>query len=320
MQQLWTTDTVHPRESLSYWIEAVCRTYAPLDCAAGNPEALFYGHIDLSDVGDVRLTQVRSSAQKVRRSRSSIGRETEDKLLFSIQKSGHCNVVQDGRVATLMPGDLALYDTTRPYDLIFDGDFSQYVVALPGKVLRPHLAAPERLTARRISGGSGIGRAVFQAIESVMVDSDGLPKIAARPMEEALRGLLAAGILSLPDAEALPGQTAADARRALIKAYALQNLRDPELGVSSIAAAQGVDASTIHRAFDGEIETLSRWIWGKRLEHAYQDMRDATQSRRTLTDIAFSWGFNDMAHFSRAFKARFGHSPREARRSRPQTH
>ncbi|MBV6635963.1 MAG: helix-turn-helix domain-containing protein [Mameliella sp.] len=315
MQPIWTTSTVPPKESLSYWVEAVCRTYTSLDCEDRNRQAPFFGHIDAGMVGEVRLTHVRAAAQRVRRTQTSIAHCPEDKLLFSIQKAGRCNVVQDGRVAALTPGDFALYDTTRPYELIFDEDFSQYVVALPGSVLRPHLLAPEGLTARRIPGASSIGRAVLNAIESVALNDEDLETDMARPMEEALRGLLAAGVLSLPGACAMPGKTAGSARRAMIKAYALRHLRDPDLGVGSIAAAHGVDASTIHRAFDPEEETLSRWIWGQRLENALRDLRDPVQARRTLTDIAFSWGFNDMAHFSRAFKARFGQSPRAARRS-----
>ena len=34
---------------------------------------------------------------------------------------------------------------------------------------------------------------------------------------------------------------------------------------------------------------------------------------RSVSDIAFSWGFNDAAHFSRAFKERFRVTPKEFR-------
>ena len=218
-------------------------------------------------------------------------------------------------MATLMPGDFVLYDTTRPYELTFDEDFSQYVVALPGHVLRPHLTSPDRLTARRVPGGSSIGRAVLHAVETVACAQADLGGAAARPMEEALCGLLTAGVLSLPGAEARPEKRASGARRAAIKAYALQYLCDPELSVSMIAAAQGIDSSTVHRAFEHDGETVTRWIWGQRLENARRDLCDPAQAKLTITDIAFSWGFNDMAHFSRAFKTRFGQSPRAARKS-----
>ncbi|MBI3376628.1 MAG: helix-turn-helix domain-containing protein [Betaproteobacteria bacterium] len=36
---------------------------------------------------------------------------------------------------------------------------------------------------------------------------------------------------------------------------------------------------------------------------------------RGICDIAYRWGFNDPTHFGRAFRERFGQSPREFRQS-----
>jgi AraC-like DNA-binding protein len=36
--------------------------------------------------------------------------------------------------------------------------------------------------------------------------------------------------------------------------------------------------------------------------------------------MAFSWDFNDVAHFSRAFRQRFGQSPRGFRPAQPTAH
>ena len=49
-------------------------------------------------------------------------------------------VSQDGRDALLGPGDFALYDSTRPYQLQFDDDFQQFVLKLPGPTLRTRAA------------------------------------------------------------------------------------------------------------------------------------------------------------------------------------
>ena len=42
-------------------------------------------------------------------------------------------------------------------------------------------------------------------------------------------------------------------------------------------------------------------------------MRDTGAGTRSITDIAFSVGFNDLSYFSRAFAERFGMSPRSFR-------
>jgi len=45
-------------------------------------------------------------------------------------------------------------------------------------------------------------------------------------------------------------------------------------------------------------------------------------NNRSVSEVAYSWGFNDPAHFSRTFRSRFGISPtqcrRQALRSMPQ--
>jgi hypothetical protein len=72
-------------------------------------------------VGGLNLTRVDSDAQTVVRTKRLIARSVDDTMLVSFAVQGGGRVVQDGREALLEPGDLALYDTTRPYQLLFDG-------------------------------------------------------------------------------------------------------------------------------------------------------------------------------------------------------
>ncbi len=54
-------------------------------------------------------------------------------------------------------------------------------------------------------------------------------------------------------------------------------------------------------------------IWNRRLEQAAADLVDPQRRALTVFQIAFGVGFEDAAHFSRAFKTRFGSSPRDWR-------
>ena len=103
--------------------------------------------------------------------------------------------------------------------------------------------------------------------------------------------------------------------REQIKALVRSRLADPELGVADIARALRLSPSTLHRAWAGEACSLSDWIWSQRLDAARRDLCEPALAARSVSEIAFSWGFSDAAHFSRAFRARFGCAPRELRRS-----
>jgi methylphosphotriester-DNA--protein-cysteine methyltransferase len=61
--------------------------------------------------------------------------------------------------------------------------------------------------------------------------------------------------------------------------------------------------------------SLCRWIKQARLDHCAADLSNPDLRERSITEIAFGWGFNDAAHFSRTFRAEFGMAPREYRSS-----
>ena len=54
-------------------------------------------------------------------------------------------------------------------------------------------------------------------------------------------------------------------------------------------------------------------IWERRLQQAATDLVDPDRAALAVSQIGFAAGFEDAAHFSRAFKKRFGHTPSEWR-------
>jgi AraC-like DNA-binding protein len=67
----------------------------------------------------------------------------------------------------------------------------------------------------------------------------------------------------------------------------------------------------LHRLFEDAGASVRATILARRLDRCRDAL--AGSPRRSISEIAFAWGFNDAAHFSRVFKARFGGSPRDLR-------
>ena len=61
-------------------------------------------------------------------------------------------------------------------------------------------------------------------------------------------------------------------------------------------------------------EKMSVYILRRRLEECARQIGNPSWNAHTLTEIAFSWGFNSAAHFSRTFLEKYGMPPREYRR------
>ncbi|WP_447956041.1 GlxA family transcriptional regulator [Vreelandella sp. EE7] len=100
---------------------------------------------------------------------------------------------------------------------------------------------------------------------------------------------------------------------ALLKAVALMeaNLEHP-LSVAEIAAQASISWRQLQRLFEQELGQSPRQFYlTLRLARAHQLLRE---TRRSVIDIALACGFTSASSFSRAFRQRFGCSPRAVRR------
>jgi AraC-like DNA-binding protein len=80
-----------------------------------------------------------------------------------------------------------------------------------------------------------------------------------------------------------------------------------------VAAACGMSTRQLTRLFEAEGETVSRVILRRRLERCRLDLLSPTLAHRTIGEIAFGWGFNNLSHFSESFRRAYGCSPRAYR-------
>ena len=313
MHQAVTTASVEPGQRLAFWTDMVCNTYVQLDCDAAAGAASIEGDIVADELATLRLSRVTATPQIVRRTAAKIAHASEDYFLVSIQTRGEGMIVQDERAARLAPGDFALYDSTRPYELHFEVPFQQYVLRLPGPTLRSALRDTPLLTASTVSGQRGAGHLMIGMIQTLAADIGTLAPESAAAVAESVTQILIAGLSALPAARQQPVSHLTAYHRAQIKACARARLRDPALTVASVAAQLRISPSTLHRAWAGEACTVAEWILAQRLDAARRDLCDPSLAARSVSEIAFSWGFNDAAHFSRSFRARFACSARELR-------
>jgi AraC family transcriptional regulator, positive regulator of tynA and feaB len=100
----------------------------------------------------------------------------------------------------------------------------------------------------------------------------------------------------------------------LAQAFIHDHLRDPDLSIDQISMALGCSKRYLHMLFSDRGLTVSEYIWRARLLNCRQDLE--TQCNKTITDVAFSWGFSSSSHFSRAFRKFFGIAPSSIHKAR----
>ncbi|WP_395575654.1 helix-turn-helix domain-containing protein [Streptomyces sp. BK79] len=98
-----------------------------------------------------------------------------------------------------------------------------------------------------------------------------------------------------------------------IRGWVNDRLPDPGLRPGTIAAANYVSVRRLHKLFTRERGTISSWIQERRLEECRRELGRGDGGPVKVGAVAQRWGFANAAHFSRAFRARYGISPRDWR-------
>jgi AraC-like DNA-binding protein len=133
-------------------------------------------------------------------------------------------------------------------------------------------------------------------------------ELMARSIVDLL-GVLADELLDRTNTDTPGGNRALLLR---IQAFIDDRLADPDLTPQAIARAHHISLRYLHKLFESEDVTVGRWIQRRRLEECRRDMARRA-NRSTIAAVAHRWGFTSAAHFSRAFRAGYGMSPREWR-------
>jgi AraC-like DNA-binding protein len=136
-------------------------------------------------------------------------------------------------------------------------------------------------------------------------------EVVPRLTDVALR-LIASAYADLPQTR-IERSCVMTAHRMRILQYIERHLREPDLTPTRIAAALQMTRTYLHRVLSDEPDSASRYILRRRLEECARELADPAQRARSITDIAFDYGFNSLAHFSRVFRAHHGLTPREYR-------
>jgi AraC-like DNA-binding protein len=230
-------------------------------------------------------------------------------ISLMLQLEGAMTISQNHRVCRLEAGDMCLVDERFGFHL--QGEVLNHIVFLrmPRRAVLGRHPYLEHCTARVLDAED----------PGVKLLRDTLTRAVktAPDLREEQRGSVLAAMVHLLGAATAPRGADADeapwrVRAAL--AFIETHLGDADLTAEKVAEAQGVSRRRLDQVLRRALgRSVTAHIWSRRLEQAASDLTDPRYNGRAVSQIAFANGFEDAAHFSRAFKGRFGRTPRDWR-------
>ncbi|TAG02475.1 MAG: helix-turn-helix domain-containing protein [Burkholderiales bacterium] len=307
--EVWDTTSVEPKQSVAYWVDAICSAFLDMNAAPRQRDD-FAGRVARTRVGDIGLMQVTSVAQDVRRDAQHIARSDTDSLYLISQLSAPWAVSQGRECYDLRPGDCVLIDSSRPYSFSCPGKIDNLSIELPRPWLARWFARPDVIGPRLIARDSQWGGVLGATMESLREHA--IQPSQTRIAHETDVSSLLAAVLQLAVPEHAEKETK-DFRWEKIDAVLNQRFREPGLTASDIAESVGISLATLHRVFATRMQTFADTLRQKRLAAAREMLANPRLDHVQVAEIGRRSGFADASHFSKQFARDAGMSPRRWR-------
>ena len=300
------------RAGLGGYLSTVASHLAHVDAEAS--AAKFAGFVSSEEYGAATITALWTDPVTISRTHDCISSDGREHYFITFVSRGRGEMQHNGQCCILSPGKFLVGDLALPHCVRFFRPSFRLIVRIPRAALKKQISSPE-LVGLPLDACSGIGRVAARYFADIFSERDRLNpsdralaiesgvKLIAAALKRAERPLRAAVV---PDENPRPAL-------AKVRAVISGNLRDPGLSPGRIAAEAGISVRYLHRLFEPTGHSVAATILRDRLDGVYGDLVNPRFDSRTITEIAFSWGFNDASHFSRVFAKQFGITAREVR-------
>jgi AraC-like DNA-binding protein len=312
LKTVFSTKDIEKAKRFAAWQEALCEHYLRVDITSPNPSD-YEGYLTKSILGPAVLSEVFGCSQDIVRNHRHIARLDKDCYYIMFPSRGSLLVEQAGKERVSTPGTAVLFDATVPYHLRCRDYTQSMYLEMPRSILIDRCPIDKLESVPALNFADGLGWAVAEfckllAFEADSIGNDVAPK-AAMEVADLLAVLIDAELNHKPIGKNLSRKF----RLQSLKSYIESRLDDPDLSPEIIAKDNRISVRYLHYLFKGTGMSVSEWVREQRLEKCHQKLTSAKFDRESITDIAFSLGFNSSSHFTRLFKQKFGIPPRCAR-------
>ena len=218
----------------------------------------------------------------------------------------------DGAEFAVKAGDVHVWSSLAKCRAVSLGEMGGRSIMIPRKLLAQRFGNIDDLCGRRAAAEAGATHLLYMHLLALHDSLDRFPKDR---LTDAIWNMMDLLQCCLPDTPAdCSGSKYHQDLFVRCVRYIRNNITDTELTLLQVANHLGISTRSLQQLFTRADTTFSAFLRGERLKLAAQALEAPSFARLSVTELAHRYGFYDLAHFSRSFKAQFAISPVEYRR------
>ncbi|RMI42062.1 helix-turn-helix domain-containing protein [Actinomadura harenae] len=303
-------------DKVGWYTEVLSRTSMPSEIHPTNSDE-FHAEGTLLGLGAIRVARFTHSPLLSRRTPRLIRAGDPEQYQLVLLLKGAAWFTQNGFEASLQPRDMALWDTSRPYEYGsgLDGrDVEAVVLQIPKAVMPLPAQQVDRFLARRLTAGKGLEVVLSDFLLSLTINGPDTCPGSLDALGSMAVELVAASLAQQLGAQReTPAEVRAHVLLRRINSFIDQNLGQPDLTPRLIADRHHISLRTLYTLFEGEPEGVAESIRRRRLEQCRADLSSPRLQDEPVQAIAGRWGFANAPAFSRLFRVVYGTTPSDYR-------
>lgn len=275
----------------------------------------FRAELHVFELGPAKVFNIDASGNTLRRTPRMARQMNDCSIVLALPMRTTNTLSWEREDGAFGPRDLMLVDVSAPYVYGWRGGGASYAFHVDLDQLALSMDTVRRAT--RTLQRSPLYGLVRDHIAQVTRDAAAISETAvASQVGIASIALMRALIVSAAEeGSAQLRDVMHISMAARVQTYVHQHLRDPDLSPASVAAANGLSVRSLYSLYETLGVSLEQSIIEQRLDGAHGDLASARLSHRSIAAIARDWGFTNPGYFSTRFRARYGVTPRQWRRS-----
>jgi AraC family transcriptional activator of tynA and feaB len=304
----WSSKPSRADQGFGTWADDLAAAFVRLEPRkiADQP---FQGTIARADAAPVTVSRVTASKHTVLRLPSHIARSSDDLSFINLQLRGIGRYAQRGHEQVCGPGDLAVVDTTEPFEIANCRDFELFCFAIPRKLLPPGFCERPRLMLATTEVGRALSRALAGHAELCLASH--VPDVLLSTSGTHIVDLVCHAPCAIEEEPA--GRLNAPVLMSMMLDHIEHHSDQCDLSAATLARVFRCSERYVHKLFASTGRSVGEHVNDRRIAACIRNL--LVEPKRTIADIAFAAGFRDISHFNRLFKRINGTSPREFRRA-----
>ncbi|GIH22690.1 hypothetical protein Aph01nite_10000 [Acrocarpospora phusangensis] len=298
-------------ESAEEWERMARTAFAPFEVRAS--AAGFRASVDAVPLGSgVSAAHIAARPSRMLRTERLARDDAEPVLFVTLQRSGAFHVAQSDRAASPRAGELVLYDARRPFTLECATATDCVTVRIPADRLRHQGRTLEPVLAAAISQRVASAHMLAAFLNETLWVTDDMGRGERLAMGSLVLDLVDTVIGAVLDLSPRPSPP--HVLRQAMLTHVHDRLTDPGLTPATLAERFAVSVRYVAAVFaQAGLPSPAAYIRNARLSHA---LKTLATTDRGIAGTAYASGFSDVATFTRAFKRRYGLTPRDWRAAR----